>query len=167
MSSLSLYNLTGQWLAMRDQLADAGFDETTITDTLDAESGDYDEKVSRVAMVIEEFDAMAEAKKALAKKFSEEATLLDNRSKSLRAYLSRSMSATGRTSVDHELIRVKLYIGRDEQIIISNPDEVPINFIRTKTETYPDKTAIKAALKGGGTVPGAELLKKDRLSLLH
>lgn len=165
--SLSLYNLTGQWLEMRNQLADAGFDETTIADTLDAESGEYDEKVSRVAMVIEEFDAMAEAKKALAKKFTEEANLLENRSKSLRSYLSNSLATTGRTSVDHPLIRVKLYIGRDDQIIISNPDDVPINFLRTKSETFPDKTAIKAALKSGGKVPGAELVKKDRLTFLH
>ncbi|HHX4055474.1 TPA: siphovirus Gp157 family protein [Burkholderia contaminans] len=165
--SLSLYNLTGQWLEMRDKLADAGFDDATIADTLDAESGEYDEKVSRVAMVVDEFSSMAESKKALAKKFTEEATLLENRAKSLREYLARSLATTGRTSVDHELIRVRLYIGRDEQIVISNPDDVPINFLKTKTETAPDKTAIKAALKSGGKVPGAELVKKDRLSFLH
>ncbi|MBD1412901.1 siphovirus Gp157 family protein [Burkholderia contaminans] len=165
--SLSLYNLTGQWLAMRDQLADAGFDEQTIADTLDAESTPYDEKVARVAMVIDEFEAMAEQKKALAKKFSAEGSLLESRAASLRRYLSNSLSATGRTDVRHELIQVKLYIGRDESVEIKSEDDIPLQYMKTETKVSPDKTAIKAALKAGEIIVGAELLKKDRLTIKH
>lgn len=165
--SLSLYNLTGKWLAMRDQLAEAGFDEATIADTLDGESGDYDEKVTRVAMVVEEFEAMAASKKALAKQFSEEASTLERRAASLRLYLAGSLKATSRTDVRDDLIRVRLYINRDETVEIRSADDIPLSFMKTKTDTYPDKTAIKAALKNGGEVPGAELVKKDRLSFLH
>ncbi len=165
--SLSLYNLTGQWLAMRDQLADAGFDEQTIEDTLDAESSPYDEKVARVGMVIEEFEAMADQKKALAKKFDDEAKHLTTRAGALRRYLANSLATTGRTDIIHDLIRVKLYIGRDESIEITSEDSIPLHFMKTKTEVSPDKTAIKIALKAGQEVDGARLLKKDRLSFLH
>jgi hypothetical protein len=164
---LSLYNLTGKWLAMRDQLAEAGFDETTIADTLDGESAEYDEKVTRVAMVVEEFEAMAEAKKALAKRFTEEASMLERRANSLRLYLAGSLKTTNRTDVRDDLIRVRLYINRDESVEIQSADDIPLGFMKTKTETYPDRTAIKTALKNGGEVPGAALVKKDRLSFLH
>lgn len=167
MGTLSLYNLTGEWLAMRDKLADAGFDEATIADTLDAESTPYDEKVARVAMVIEDYEAMADAKKTLSKKFSDEATFLSARADALKRYLSGSLAATGRTDVPHELIRVKLYIGRDESVEIKDADEIPIQYLKTKSETFPDKTALKSALKLGTVIPGAALLKKDRLSFLH
>lgn len=165
--SFSLYDLTGEWLAMRDQLTDAGFDETTIADTLDAESGDYDQKVAHVAMVIEDLDALADGKKALAAKFTEQAAMLARRADSLKAYLKRSLATTGRTDIPHELIRVKLYIGRDKSVDITDEDAIPVEYMKTKTETYPDKTALKAALSNGATIEGAALVKKDRLSFLH
>lgn len=165
--SLSLYNLTGEWLAMRDKLADAGFDETTIADTLDAESTPYDEKVARVAMVVEEFDAIAASKKALAKQFDDEAKRLEARAESLRRYLAGSLALTGRTEVPHELIRVKLYIGRDESVEVTDEDELPSQYLKSKTTISPDRTLLKSALKAGAEIPGAKLLKKDRLTFLH
>lgn len=165
--SMSLYNLTGEWIAMRDQLAASGFDETTMADTLDAESMPYDEKVVGVAMVSEEFDHMGDGKIALGKKIIEEGMTLKRRASGLKTYLADSLAKTGRTDVRGDLIRVRLYMNRDESVEIKSADDIPLSFMKTKTETYPDKTAIKAALKNGGEVPGAELVKKDRLSFLH
>ena len=164
---LSLYNLTGDWLAMRDRLADAGFDEETIADTLDAESTPYDEKVARTAMVIEEFRAAAAGKKAIATRFADEAKRLETRAEALALYLKNSLVATGRTDVPHELIRVKLYIGRNKSVEIKDEDEIPLEYIKTETKTSPDKSAIKSALERGEEVPGAALLKTDRLTFLH
>jgi hypothetical protein len=54
---------------------------------------------------------------------------------------------------------------KSESVDIENATLIPKEFTTTKIEIYPDKTAIKKAIKEGKIVPGAVLLQKQNLQI--
>lgn len=99
----------------------------------------------------------------------ERKSLLDARIKSLQE-ISKSLQkqidgltnyilfATGNSGLETSNVLVKVKKNAPKTII-ENETELPKCFIRTvtKTETSPDKTAIKKAIQAGEIVPGAHL----------
>lgn len=64
--------------------------------------------------------------------------------------------------LDHGLQKVKgttstAFIRQTEAVIVSDAQALPEELVTMKVEYAPDKAAIKAAIKGGRDVPGAEL----------
>ena len=57
MSGLSLYQLTGDRLALRNKLESMDFDTETIQDTLEAESTEIQLKIESYGFVIKEMEA--------------------------------------------------------------------------------------------------------------
>ena len=100
-------------------------------------------------------------------------TLLDRvktarkRSDWLRQYLQSHMSACGITSIkaDDGTFSVKLEPARDASVDIFDSAQLPTDYWREIVKTEPDKTLIKKALTDGFDVPGARIVKKDRLTI--
>ena len=59
----------------------------------------------------------------------------------------------------------KISMRASDVVSITNEDKLPPEFMRVKTSTEPDKAAIKAALKDGQEIPGAELAKSYSLQV--
>lgn len=53
-----------------------------------------------------------------------------------------------------------------QRAVVNDPAKLPAKFYRTKTVTSEDKTAIKAAIKAGQTVPGAQLQDVEHIKIL-
>jgi hypothetical protein len=86
----------------------------------------------------------------------------------LRSYLKSHMKACGITEIKDErgLFKAKLEIGRDEAVEIFDAEQLPSDYMReVPAKSEPDKKLIKKAIDDGFEVPGAKLVKRDRLKV--
>ena len=54
---------------------------------------------------------------------------------------------------------------KSEAVVVTNQDALPEEYIKTEVKKFPDKTAIKAAIKSGQAVAGAELQENQNLQI--
>ncbi len=143
----SLFNLTGQYLALAHQLADGDFDADTIADTIEA-SGIVD-SITDKAQAIEYVARGAEAHNAVIDVEIDRLKALKARriktAQGLRDYIKTSMEAM---SIDR--IECPLFA-------ISTDPKPPV--------AAPDKKAIAADIKAGIEVTGARLVQGTRLAI--
>ena len=87
----------------------------------------------------------------------------ENKAENLKEYLSSCMQFVGASKF--ETAKVKLSFRASESVEIRNMDEIPSDFMVEKVTVAPDKTAIKAAIKNGILIPGAEIVRKENLQI--
>jgi len=93
---------------------------------------------------------------------------LQNNSERARTALKQAMQLTGVTAIksDDGTFKATLYKERDESIDVFDSLQLPHDYMREIPAKYePDKTLIKKAIKSGYEVPGAKLVKNDRLAI--
>lgn len=144
--------------------------DADIEEQLDATEAALEEKVERVLGVADDYEAKAGVFSERAKRFSAKACALGNQAKRLRAYVLRSMQEAEitRMSTDsYPAVTVRKTppaVEVDAVIFLPWAEETGAeNYLRRKDPT-PNKTEIKAALKGGTEVPGCELVQGVRLA---
>ena len=126
-------------------------------------------KSQAVAAFILSNDAEADFVEAHAKELLAKVKTARKRSDWLRQYLQGHMTACGITEIksDDGTFKVSLALGRDESVEIFDSAMLPNDYWTEPKppEPAPDKALIKKAIKDGFDVPGARLVKKDRLAL--
>lgn len=164
--SISLYELSDQYTQAFYALADSEFDDETIDDTLDGLEGELIEKGKAVIAFGLNLDAEIEAMKAAEKRIATRRKMLENKRDRMREYLKQNMARCGITEIkanDSSFI-ARLYIGRDESVVIDDESQLPMDYKREIPATYaPDKGLIRQAIKDGFEVAGAHLVYNDRL----
>lgn len=84
-------------------------------------------------------------------------------------YLAFNMKRTGTTEIaaNDGTFKVKLLIDRDAAVEIYDDKQIPAQFMTTPKppEPKPSKTEIAKAIKAGIEVPGARIIKRDRLEI--
>lgn len=167
---VALYQLTNDYLALAEKLADGDFDAQTVADTIEA-SGITDELAIK-AQGIEFVARGAEAHHAaIDAEIARLQALKAQRQKvadGLRAYLLDNMQRAGIEKIECPLF--KLTVKKNPSSVeIIDPLSLPPEFWRTPEPkppvAAPDKTAIKAALQSGTDVPGARLSQGVRLEV--
>lgn len=86
----------------------------------------------------------------------------------LRGYLASNMAATGILSIksDDGTFTAKLEKERDVSVEVFDENQLPADYLAEVPATFkPDKKLIRKALDDGYDVPGARLMRKDRLTL--
>lgn len=150
-----------------------------LLDQIDPETGEIPEgfeqaraivatKAQAVAAFVLDTEAQADMVEQHAKRLMEAAKSARKRTEWLRQYLQSHMTACGITEIksDDGTFKATLSIGRDESVEIFDAAQLPQDYMREiPAESEPDKTLIKKAMKDGFDVPGAKLVKKDRLTL--
>lgn len=151
----------------------------TLLDQIDPETGELPEgfedarslvthKAVAVAAYILEADRGIESVKAYIKDLAAKVKTEEKRQEWLRRYLQEHMAAAGITEISDErsVFKASLAIGRDESIDVFDEAQVPQDYLREIPAKYEaDKTMIKKAIKDGYEVPGARLVKRDRLTI--
>ena len=157
---MNLYTLTAQQKQMQATLEAAGFDDQTISDSLEAEGDDLKEKRLGYVAVIKMKRASAAARNAAAASITELAERDTESADRLEAALFKSMQATG----DADLVGLEFEAhikGKPAAVVINDLSKIPASFMRTPEpappKAVPDKTAIKLALQKGEAVDGCEL----------
>jgi hypothetical protein len=167
MNSISLYTLSAQVEQMLE--SETAFDPETgemSADLVTALEAVRDKGVAVAAYTLN-LEALVKAMEDHEKQISARRIRLANKSAKLREYLAQNMKRTGVseiTAVDGSF-HAKLYAERDASVEIFDERQIPANFMSTPKppEPKPDKRAISAAIKAGAEVPGAKIVKRDRL----
>lgn len=168
---MNLYQLTTTQHALQAHLEAAGFDDQTISDTLDGEDNTdalRDKRLGYVA-IIKAKRAIAAARNAAAASISELAERETESADRLENALFASMTATG----DADLVGLEFEAhikGKPAAVVITDASKIPDAFMRTPEPTppkpAPDKAKIRLALQAGELVDGCELGASKKLVIL-
>lgn len=137
--------------------------ETFDPAEIEALQGERDAKIEGIALTIKNIDAEADAIDAEIKTLKKRLDAKQNRAQRLREYVSSYLHTAEMTRF--ETAKVALTFRRSKTVNIYDVNALPDGFIKTVTESKPDKVAIKAAIKGGAEVPGAEIVENESLQI--
>ena len=125
---------------------------------LNALQMERERKIENVAMWKKDCDAQAEAIAAEIRKLQARKQACENRSESLKNYLSTVLEGK-----KFKTARVAISYRASKAAVIDDLKQVPADYLRYK-DPEPDKKAITDAIKGGKDVAGAHL--EERVSLI-
>lgn len=161
--NISLYSAANELAPLLDQIDEDG----VISDELAAALAQFEGKGVAVTAYILNCEAAAKMIHDAAAAMAKRAAPIENRAKRLREYLADGMKRTGITEITCPEFSAKLQIERDASVDVFDVAQLPADYMRYPEPkppvAAPDKALIKKALDDGFDVPGARIVKKDRL----
>lgn len=133
------------------------FDADAFLDTLDGET-DAAEIADRLLAELADAEAMAEAIRGQEADMKARRQRYDMRGEAFRRQLLNLLDAIGEKKIERPRATVSRRAGLPS---VQITDEAAIPSQLCKTTVAPDKTAIKAQLMAGETVPGAQIVVGD------
>ena len=154
----NIYFLTQERRVLIDRLKDS-YDENdpAFIDTLEAESGDLEEKVLNYAYVAKELEARIAARKTVKSEIEESIKRDNSRVAGMKKALKEALLLIRKT-VSGKYFDVSLS-GKTKSVIITNEEKLPKKYFRTPppSKPVPDKAALYDDLMAGKKIEGAEL----------
>lgn len=159
----TLYELTQKYKqAFENLIMDEETGEIINWSIIDNATDNFEEKCENVACYIKNLDALASAIKKEEEEQYKRRKSIENKIEQLKNYLGNCILETGKEKI--ETAKCKLNFRKSYSIeIIESIDNIDERFVKTKTEKYADKTAIKDAIKNGETFDFAKLVEKENL----
>ena len=118
-----------------------------------------DEKLENLALWVKDLKAEAEAIKAEEKALAKRRKKKERRAESIKAYLKKELDGKR-----FETSRAVCSFKKSQKVEITDLDKIPDDYLRYSTPTA-DKTAIKAAIKDGISIEGAELVDSVSMTI--
>lgn len=156
-----LYELTGDLLALED----LDLDSDTLSDTLEAINGEFNDKAIGILKFTENMNSDIESIDSEIKRLQARKKAIENRKARLRDYLLHNMEASGITKIECPFFTASVRKGV-ESVEITDLDSLPDEYVSVKVETKPDKSAIKRELKAGKEIQGATLKRGNNTILI-
>lgn len=164
---------------MQITLHAAADDVRHLLDQIDPETGELPEgfeqaraivatKATAVAAYLIESEKQAEAADEYVKELQQRVKSARRRSEWLRGYLQSHMAACGVLEIADQrgIFKATLSPGRDEAVEVWDEKQIPQDYLVEVPASYkPDKALMKKAMKDGFEIPGAKLVKRDRLTI--
>lgn len=162
----SLYELSTQFRATAERLADMDLPPEVVRDTLEGCAGELETKVQSVVCVARNLEALADSIDAAIKDMQSRAKTARARAEYLRRYTMESMQHAGIEKVECPLFKISVRTN-PEAVDVFDAQQVPAEFLRQPEPPPPaiDKAAVKKALQSGADVPGARLARGSRLEV--
>lgn len=153
----TLYDLAAEHQQLVNLAADNDEDfAAALADTLDANDQQIDDKIEATVIVARQLESDAEACKAEARRLSERAKTLERNAGACKERVVWCMENIGKKSLKRPLFTITRQAGR-QIAAIDSVDDLPDDYLVTKTTTAPDKKLILERLKAGEAVPGCHL----------
>lgn len=133
--------------------------EILDSDRLDQLEMERDTKIENIALYIKNLTADAEALKAEKQSFAERQKAAENKVESLKKYL-----ATYLAGQKFSTPRVAISFRKTASVNVTDMTAIPKEYLKFAEPTA-DKNAIKAAIKAGTSVAGAELVEGKSMSI--
>lgn len=161
---ITLYEAADEYIAVLDNV-------DPDTGELPPEFGDVHAlvttKAAAVAAYILNSESHVQMVEAAANRLAAKAHAMDRRAEHLRTYLRLHMARTGITEIkaNDGTFKIQLQRERDVRVEVFEPATVPAQYLRQPPipTPQPDKAAIKKTIESGVDVPGARIVKNDRL----
>lgn len=151
---MTLYDIDKQILACVDP--ETGEADVEQLETLLMER---DAKLENIACWIKDIKAECDSIKAEEKALAERRQAKERKAESLRKYLDEALAGQ-----KLETPRCVVSFRKSQKVEITDFDKIPDDYLRYKAPE-PDKVAIKAAIKDGLTVGGAELVDSVSMTI--
>ena len=135
--------------------------KTTMDGYLDELATQEADKVDGIGQWLRLETARADALKAEATRLANRAKSIQNRINWLKCGYLASMERAGIKKVRGDIYSMS--IRATDIVLVVDEKVLPEEFVKVTTTSAPDKAALKAALKEGRSVPGAELAKSYSL----
>ena len=165
-TALTLYEIADEYRAAAQQLADLDLDPQTVADTLEGMAGALEVKALSVAAFVRNLEATADAIKQAEAQMAARRKALEARAESVREYLFANMLRCEISEITSPYFTLKIK-DNPPKVVVDILESVPFDFMREPEPkpAEPDKKAIGAVLKSGGTVPGCHLEQTQRLEI--
>jgi hypothetical protein len=163
---MNLFEIASEYRADAAKLEDLDLDETTLSDTLEAISGDLETKCMNTAFVARNLEATAAQIEEAAKAMNDRAKAMKNRAGRIRQYLLDGLTLAQRDKIDTPYFRIKIALN-PPSVQIADESLIPDAY-KTEPEPpkpMPDKALIKKAILDGFEVPGCSLVRGRRLDI--
>lgn len=166
MTNLTLYAIADNFLADIRKMEEADLDDQTFADTLEAISGDLEEKAKAVAMFARNLEASADAIKQAEKQMADRRNALENKANKVRQYLLDNMLKTGISKIDCPYFSLSVRKNPPSVEIIQQ-DMIPMEYFDIPPMPAPqlNKNRLKDDLKNGVIVDGAKLTQGHSLQI--
>ena len=160
-----LYEISDQYLAALEQLEELELDEQSIKDTLEAITGEVEEKSIAVAKYFQNLEAEAKTIKDAMEKMKLRHDALKNQAQRLKDYLKENMERTGITKIACPYFELAV-VKNPAHVVIDDADALPKDAVTIVTTKKIDKKVIREKMdETGGGVPGAHLEQTTRLRI--
>lgn len=145
----SLYELTEEYSAVLEMLYDPEVDEQTVLDTLEAISGEIEDKADNYAKLIKELSADAEKLKTEESRLYARRKSLEMRADRLKKNLQANLEFIGKTKFKTALFSFSIVQngGLQPLTITENLDEIPGKYLIPQPPK-PDNDKIRELLAG-------------------
>lgn len=143
-----------------DQAVDTETGEVIDIEAVEALEMERDAKIENIGLWIKDLTAQAEAIKAEKNKLAEREKSAKNKADRLKEFLTAYLGGK-----KFETAKVAIKFRSVESVNVPDVAALPAEYIRTKITNEADKTAIKNAIKAGEVIEGAELVKKQSISV--
>lgn len=166
MSNLTIYEIAQEFREVCNVLMDSGVDEQTLADTLEGEMWALEVKAQNYGFVIRNLEATAEAIKEAEQRMAARRKSIESRASYLLERLKTGMEIAGVSKIESPYFNITIK-NNPPSVDVFEPELVPCELYKypPAPAPYPDKTAIKAAIKEGKEVPGAMLVQGTRLEI--
>lgn len=159
---MNLYELKEEYLKTLDSIeVDEETGEVLGMDLVDLLDGAFEEKAESVALYIKELLSDAKAIREEEKALADRRAAKERKAEALKDYLANTLLALGKQKL--ETPKVALGFRKSTVVEISDESLIPAEFIKVKPSV--DKAGVKAALKDGAFIPGAELKDQQNLQI--
>ena len=160
----SLYTVSGDLLALLGEIEQ---NEGELTPELEQKLAITEEqfavKATDYGLAILNLEAMAKAAKEEKQRLANLEKFYTNVAGRLRSALCGAMDVLDHPKVESPSVR--LFLRRTTATEVDDITKLPGEFVTTKIEDVPDKTAIKKAIQEGREVPGAHLVENVSLQI--
>nr|DAU14826.1 MAG TPA: resistance protein [Caudoviricetes sp.] len=143
-----------------DQAVDTVTGEVIDIEAVEALEMEREQKIENIGLWIKELTAQAEAIKAEKNKLAEREKSAKSKAERLKEFLTAYLGGK-----KFETAKVAIKFRSVESVSVPDVAMLPAEYIRTKITNEADKTAIKNVIKAGEVVAGAELVKKQSISV--
>lgn len=133
--------------------------EIIDTEKLEQLTVDRDTKIENIACWIKNLSAEAEALKVQKQIFADRQKTAENKMESLKKYLSGYLDGE-----KFSTSKVAISFRKTARVNVTDITKIPEKYLKY-AEPAPDKTAIKAAIKEGVDVAGAEIVEGQSISI--
>ncbi len=149
----TLYEINESIMALIDE--ETG--EITDIEALNALQIERDTKLENIALWIKNLKADAEMFKAEKQAFEKRQKRAENKAESLKNYLASALAGQ-----KFKTARVECSYRSSESVNVTDITVIPTEYLKFAEPTA-DKDAIKAAIKSGKEIAGAEIVSKQNL----
>lgn len=159
-----LYQLTSAYRQVWQMVEDDDADLAVIEDNLACIEGAIEEKAANIAVFVNKLDTDADTIGEEIKRLQLRKRATDNRRDSIKAYLAQQMALAGMDKIKTATHTIALQ-NNPPAVNITDDALIPAAYVTVKTESVIDKKRIAEAIKGGASVPGAELVQGRSLRI--